>query len=105
MTEYFREGSENIPFCALHSGGISGDDLLGNSLDSMPSINALPVRPKEPFLVGEDPYHTLQPIYSTPTENDGLVRRSTNVLDSLDLVEIEEEIRLSRPPRLEINPE
>ncbi|MFK7851331.1 MAG: transglycosylase domain-containing protein [Akkermansiaceae bacterium] len=105
VTEYFKKGTETIPFCSLHSGAFSGENSLGNPLSSLPSLNALPVRPKKPFLIGEDPYHTLQPVYSKPKTGVGLVRRSTNVLDSFDLGEVEETIKLKRPPRLVISPD
>ncbi len=102
ITEYFRKGTENIPFCGLHSGSISGDINPSSSLSNMPALNAFPIRPKGPVLIGEDPYHTELPAY-TPTSGDGgMIRRGTNVLDSLDLDDFEETIRMEKPPRLDI---
>ena len=51
----------------------------------MPALDAVPVRPKEPVLIGDDPYHTEVPSFAVISTESGLVRRSTNVLDSLDL--------------------
>jgi len=103
--EYFRKGTDNLAFCTLHSGALAGDINPGNAFGSLPSLNALPIRPKEPVLIGEDPYHTELPSYVAASEGGGLIRRSTNVLDSFDLGEFEETIRLRKPARLEINPD
>lgn len=101
-TEWFRKGTENLPFCALHSGGGTGGVENGLAMNNLPALDTLPVRPKAPVLLGDDPYHAELPSYAVENRQPGLVRRSTNVLDSLDLGEFEEEIRLTKPPRLEI---
>jgi membrane peptidoglycan carboxypeptidase len=104
-TEWFRKGTENMPFCALHSGGVgdgSGEDLAMNNL---PAMDKLPVRPKAPVLLGDDPYHAELPSYAVEARQTGLIRHSTNVLDSLDLGDFEEEIRMRKPPRLDIQPD
>jgi len=105
VTEYFREGTESMPFCSLHSGVLSGEINPGGALNRMPALDVLPIRPKEAVLIGEDPYHTELPSYAATNDPSGLVRRSTNVLDSFDLGEIEETIRLRKPPRLDIDPD
>ena len=105
INEYFCDGTENIPFCDLHSGSISGEINPSSSLSNLPALNAFPIRPKGPVLIGEDPYHTELPAY-TPTRGDGgMIHRGTNVLDSLDLGDFEETIRMEKPPRLEIQTE
>jgi penicillin-binding protein 1A len=105
ITEYFREGTQNLPFCTHHSGAMGGDTDPGHALGAMPALNALPVLPKSPVLIGEDPYHTELPSYAAGSVRTGFVSRSTNVLDSLDLGDFDDTIRMSKPPRLEIQPD
>ncbi len=103
VDEYFRRGTESLPFCAVHSGGASEESNpheIG-ALDLAIS-NAVPVRPQAPVLLGNDPYHTEIPGFVVTSEQPGLVRKRTNVLDSLDLGDIEEAIPLRKPKRLEI---
>jgi membrane peptidoglycan carboxypeptidase len=106
MLEYFRKGQEGIPFCALHSGSQGDDAHLGHVLGSLPALDVLPVTPKAAVLIGDDPYHTELPSYAASDGGArGFVRRSTNVLDSFDLGEVEEPFKLRKPSRLEIEPE
>ncbi len=106
VSEYFRRGTETLPFCEIHAGGDSGDAGAHDmELLNMPASNAVPVRPKAPVLLGDDPYHSELPGYAATTEQPGLVRHSTNVLDSLDLGDVEEAIPLQHPKRLEIEDE
>lgn len=106
VDEYFREGTDKLPFCNVHSGGASNDDRshditsLGLAVSS-----AVPVRPKAPVLLGNDPYHTEIPAFAITSEEPGLVRKRTNVLDSLDLDAVEEPILIKHPKRLEIEDE
>jgi penicillin-binding protein 1A len=105
VAEYFRKGTENLPFCTIHSGALSEGISPENAILNMPALDAVPVRPKEPVLIGDDPYHTEVPSFAAVSTESGLVRRSTNVLDSLDLGDIEEGIPLKRPRRLLIEDE
>lgn len=105
LSEYFRKGTENLPFCTVHSGALSDGISPENVILNMPALDAVPVRPKEPVLIGNDPYHTEVPSFAVVSTESGLVRRSTNVLDSLDLGDIEEGIPLKRPRRLQIEDE
>jgi penicillin-binding protein 1A len=103
--EHLRRGTENLPFCSLHSGilgpGGSGEmDPLGQL-----ALDVVPVRPKEPSVVGDDPYHTEVTSFATNHTEPGLVRRRTNVLDSLDLGGLEEKIPLKNPAMLKIEDE
>ena len=102
MTEYFRKGTENLPYCTLHSGaGI----LAEGAAPEAAALDVVPVRPKLPVIVGDDPYHTEAPSFATTSAEPGVVRRRTNVLDSLDLGDVEEGIQIKRLPRLKINDE
>jgi hypothetical protein len=69
---------------------------------NMPALDAVPVRPKEPVLIGDDPCHIEVPSFAATSSEPGLVRRHTNVLDSLDLGDVEEGIPLKPPVRLQI---
>ena len=72
---------------------------------NLPALDAVPVRPKEPVLIGDDPYHTEVPSFAATSSQPGFVPRRTNVLDSLDLGDVEEGIPLKRPKRLQIDDE
>jgi hypothetical protein len=101
--EFFRKGSENLAFCTTHSGNFADStppDAVGLNASA---LDAVPVRPKEPAILGDDPYHTEVASFTSTSTETGLVRKSTNVLDSLDLGDIEEPIRLPRPKRLQID--
>ena len=104
VAEYFRRGTENLPFCTVHSG-TPGDITSPDMALNMPPLEVVPVQPQAPVLLGDDPYHIELPSFAATTAPAGMVRRNTNVLDSLDLSDIEEAIPLKRPPRLEIDDE
>ena len=105
VNEYFRKGTEAIAFCTIHSGAVSDGLTPENALLNLPALNATPIRPKEPVLIGDDPYHTEIPSFAATSSEPGFMRRRTNVLDSLDLGDIEEDIKLPRPERLSIEDE
>ena len=101
--EYFRAGTEKLPFCQLHSGAGGVDPnaaVLG--IEQMAVIDTTPVRSKSPVLIGEDPYFTHQ-VMADGSENRPL-RNRANVLDSFDLGDREKPIELPWPKRLEIAP-
>ncbi len=100
--EYFRAGADKLPFCTVHSGAISDGLSPEMTILNLPALDAVPVRPKAPVLLGDDPYHIEVPGIAPTSSERGFVRRRTNVLDSLDLGDIEEGIPLRRPGRLEI---
>ncbi|MCU0749339.1 MAG: transglycosylase domain-containing protein [Akkermansiaceae bacterium] len=105
VSEYFRRGTEKIAFCTVHSGAATDIANPENSLLNLPALDAVPVRPKAPVLIGDDPYHTELPSFAAVSSESGMVRRRTNVLDSLDLGNFEEAIPLKRPRRLVIEDE
>jgi penicillin-binding protein 1A len=105
VNEYFRAGTERIAFCSAHSG-LTGDISPSDAVAlGLPTLDVVPVRPKDPVLLGDDPYHTELPSFANVSGQSGFVRRRTNVLDSLDLGEIEKSIPMQRPGRLEISDE
>ena len=104
IQEYFRKGSEHLPFCPLHSGAAPADPGSASlGLSQLAVIDTTPVRSKAPVLLGEDPYYT-ELIILDPTAQPA-VRNRTNVLDSFDLGDGEARMKLPWPERLEILPE
>ena len=102
-TEFFRKGSENLPFCPLHSGtGAVESDSASRGISQW-VIDSTPVRSKEPVLLGEDPYFTEQIMIEGMQRQT--TRSSTNVLDSFDLGDGEKPLQFAWPKRLEILPE
>jgi membrane carboxypeptidase/penicillin-binding protein len=106
VTDYFRKGTRELPFCSIHGGGLegSGPETLSNdiALSRMPALDVTPVLPKSPVLIGNDPYHTELPSFLPTSEEEGFIRRRTNVLDSLDLGDTDIKIPLPRPKRMVI---
>lgn len=106
VNEYFQPTTERLPYCEVHAGlnGMGG----GNDFAILegPALDAVPVRPKAPVLIGEDPYHSDLPGYGdTESSEPVLVKQKTNALDSLDLSQLEENLALPAPGRLEISDE
>ena len=101
VMEYFRKGTENLPFCSLHSGMMGDGVSPGVSLGAVLNVSDVsPVPPQAATLLGDDPYHAETPSFAPSSGTAGLIRKRTNVLDSLDIGEKEEEILLTRPKRL-----
>lgn len=108
VAEWFRADAATLSYCTTHSGGLDsipggGDiDVMGEAR----SISVTPIRPVAPVVIGEDPFLTEVPAFvTTDSTSTGLVRRRTNVLDSLELGAFDEPLELPRPPRLEIHDE
>ena len=87
--------------------GLANSDLADShnfnpNTDQTAIIRAIPVQPKAPLLLGEDPYGTEQPDF-VPRDPTA-VRGSVTILN-LDQLEAEDEnaaIILDRPQRVEI---
>ena len=105
VIEFFRKGTESLPYCSVHSGGLGDAAMPEMGILNLPALDATPVRPTQPVLLGDDPYHIELPSFAASSAEPGIVRRKTNVLDSLDLGNIEERIPLKRPKRLQIDDE
>jgi penicillin-binding protein 1A len=103
--EFFRAGTENLPFCAMHSGVAADTISPDTAILNLPALDAVPMRPKGRVLLGDDPYHTEVPGAVHAGTGQSLLRHRTNVLDSLDLGDVEEAIPLQRPRRLSIEDE
>ncbi|BCX47272.1 penicillin-binding protein 1A [Haloferula helveola] len=105
IREYFRKGTEKLPFCSVHSGSAPVNPGRGAvDLTTLAVIDTSPVRPKEPTLIGDDPYHSVH--INAENAPKGRIRGgSTNVLDSFDLNDALDGVTLPPPRRLEISPE
>lgn len=99
VIECFRRGTESQAYCSVHSG-TSSDGLT--DLARLPALDVVPIVPKEPFVIGDDPYHAEVPSSAAVSRDAGLIRRRTNVLDSLDVGDGDEKITLPSPGRLSI---
>jgi hypothetical protein len=106
MREYFRVGTERFSFCSLHGGMSPELPPMAGSLPNLPALDAVPVRPKSPVLIGDDPYHSeVASLAAAETARPFVIRRRTNVLDSLDLGDVEESLPLPPPRRMVIEEE
>ena len=103
VAEYFRRGSEPTAFCSKHSGTNSDGMPHDVALASLPALSEIPIIPKGPVIIGEDPYHAEVPSSSAVSKESGMIRRRTNVLDSLDVGDGDAKIDLPPPRRLEID--
>ncbi|MEP4077122.1 transglycosylase domain-containing protein [Haloferula sp.] len=105
ISEYFRSGTENLPYCTIHSGSTPVDPAAGViDLSELAVIDTSPVRPKELTLIGEDPFHSVQ-ISAENAPKTRVRSGQINVLDSFDLEEAAQSTKLPRPRRLEILPD
>ncbi len=106
ITEWFRDDAARLAYCTTHSGidALAGGEDSGLELTSeVRGLNASPIRPTSPAVLGDDPFLTEVPAFvATDSGSSGIVRRRTNVLDSLELEAFDEPLELERPPRLEI---
>ena len=101
-TEYFRQQNSRLPYCQYHAG--ANPDLPDIDIAELETsvVDAVPVRPQSPVLIGDDPYHSALPAFAKREGEVGFVPRRTSVLDSLDLSQQEEKLYLPRPERLTI---
>jgi hypothetical protein len=105
VPEYFRRGSEPTAFCGTHSGTSTEGMPHDVALASLPALSEVPIIPKAPVIIGEDPYHAEVPSSTAISKESGMIRRRTNVLDSLDVGDGDEKIALPPPRRLLIEEE
>jgi hypothetical protein len=105
MIEFFRKGTEKLPFCPDHSGAAPVNPSEGAiDMTQLAVIDTSPVRPTEATLLGEDPYHSFQPTAEGLPESRPR-GSGFNVIDGFDLGDGDEGVVLPPPGRLEISPE
>lgn len=106
--EYFHVDQRPRGACPVHGASL-GDfhsDFLasGSQLSPIERLNIVPIKPKEPTLVGEDPYKSVAPIYAPRQKS---IYRAGRGLGSMDFDFLYEqnsvsEIELIRPSRMVI---
>lgn len=108
VPEWFRVGGPAIPFCAVHGGD---DDAIAPGAPALAAaavLNVVPIRPRSPALLGEDPYNALTVALAGDSQTQdvpvGFPRRG-GMMESIDLGDEQSEISLPAPRRLEIRAE
>jgi hypothetical protein len=106
--EYFRIDQRPRGTCPVHgaSFGDFHEDYLANEsqLSPIERLNLVPIKPKAPTLVGEDPYKSLTPVYAPRVKS---IYRAGRGLGSMDFDYLEDqnkesEIEVANPPRMTI---
>ena len=109
VLEFFRAGTEVIPTCPVHSGGISAPGAKSQDGQDIAALDAIPVRAKEPLLLGKDPYQSEIPTGGRSedlnAEEGAFFRSMKNALDTLDLGDDRAQLPLNTPGKLEIEVE
>ena len=103
--ELFTEGSQPIMVCDVH--GVMDPNIAGyhnlDSSDKQPSqTHAIPIQPRQPLLLGSDPYRTEQPDFAPRQE---VAASNAGVLINFDQLDDEDRragIILDRPGRIVI---
>lgn len=106
-SEYFIKGAEPTGYCDAH-GGIGGQDFANNhhfgvATDKAANVLAVPIQPKSPLLLGEDPYGTEQPDFVPRDRRSTTRRESATSFDQLEREDRDSSILLDRPKRVEIH--
>lgn len=106
--DYFHVNQRPRGTCPIHGaslGDFHNDYLAEESqLSPIERLNMVPIKPKEPTLVGEDPYNSLDPIYAPRQKS---IYRAGRGLGSMDFDFLEEqnrqsEIEVMKPSRMVI---
>lgn len=104
--EYFHIDQRPRGTCPVH--GASLGDFHSEYLESQSTLSAIerlnmvPIKPKQPTLVGEDPYNSITPVYSSKKKS---IYRAGRGLGSMDFDFLDEqngmvEIEVLKPPRM-----
>jgi len=108
VSEVFIEGSEPTGYCDIHGVGdptLAETHNYGAQGSKVASSHAIPIQPKQPLLLGQDPYGTEQPDFApkdTQSRRDG---GAVMNFDQLDQADEDADIILDRPRRIEIHEE
>ncbi len=106
--EYFHVDQRPKGSCPVHGASIDdyhADYSVGESeLSPIERLNIVPIKPKKPTLIGEDPYHSLAPVYAPKLKS---VYRAGRGLGSMDFDVLTEQnkasrIKLVKPPKMDI---
>lgn len=107
--EYFLKGHEPTGYCDQH-GGIAGQHFgdgpdYGSPDHRAQTVLAIPVQPKQPPLLGNDPYGTVVPDFAPRDTSPARRRDNPASFDQLEDEDRDSDIRLDRPRRVEIHQE
>lgn len=106
IKELFRVGTESIPTCPVHASGMLGLPNSQRDNTDIATIDAIPVRAKEPLLIGTDPYQAEIPKGGNAEDDDAeegaFFHSIQNGLDALDLGDSQAQLPLNPPGKLEI---
>ncbi|MFK7910989.1 MAG: transglycosylase domain-containing protein [Akkermansiaceae bacterium] len=109
VAEFFVQGTEPTGYCDEH-GGMGGQSVVenhdyGTTTQKTTAVLAIPIQPKQPLLLGDDPYGTEQPDFAPRDANQTARRESSTSFDQLEQEDEASSIRLDRPARVEIHQE
>ena len=108
VSEVFIKGSEPTGYCDIHGVGdpsLAENHNYGAEGSKAARSHAIPIQPKQPLLLGQDPYGTEQPDFApkdTRSSRDGGAGMN---FDQLDQADEDADIILDRPRRIEIHEE
>lgn len=104
-SEYFVKGIEPIGYCDFHSvieGQLTENLNFGARGQKLARSHSIPVQPKEPLLIGRDPYGSEQPDFVPKDQTSNRGSQYELSFDELDNEDIEAKITLDRPARISI---
>ena len=108
VSEFFLKGSEPTGYCDVHGvggGGLAGGHDYGADGEKSAQSYAIPIQPKQPLLLGNDPYGSEQPDFAPKDTSARRGDQSGLNFDQLDEEDKDATITLDRPKRIEINEE
>jgi len=105
--EYFKRSEKPKGTCSVHGASLGGfhDDLdLGDSMSIVERMNTVPIKPKKPTLVGEDPYKAAESVYAKKQTTFNAIGRGLSSMDFNLTKEVEDQVMipLLNPDRVEI---
>ncbi|MBT8037336.1 MAG: transglycosylase domain-containing protein [Verrucomicrobiae bacterium] len=108
VNEYFIKGGGPTGYCDVHGvvdPALSGVHDFGSHTSRVAQSSTIPIRPKQPLLLGNDPYGSEQPDFAPKDKRSS--RRDQEVMDfdQLDQEDGDAAILLERPQRIQIHEE
>lgn len=104
--EYFLKGTEPTGYCDVHGvvdPNIAENHHFGPQGSKVAQSHAIPIQPKQPLLLGQDPYGTEQPDFAPRDSNYGQNETGIMNFDQLDQADKDADITLERPSRVHIH--
>lgn len=108
--EFFRAGTEKIPICSVHGGGVIGEALEHSGTGmQLAVLDVVPVRAKAATLLGDDPYQSQ--VVSGAGEDGSMgeegsfFRSVVSSIERMDLGDKDAEIALPKPGKLVLDVE